>query len=153
MTEGASRGTLSVVAPRRQDPVQSFLVSDRADIQTRLSLLSEAFGAMSRAMTDMIAHLTESGRLDPDAEFIERWQKAAEYYQQQGLRAKALPGEAPEPKTECPSCKAVLRNVSSGGRCDWCGHVFPLLCPSCMKSLDDVKGDPGDVCLWCNYQF
>jgi hypothetical protein len=142
------------VRQRRQDQLQAYLASEQLDLQTRMEVLSDAFGAMERTLDELLGHLCASGQLDAGAEFIGRWKEAVAQLRRQGLKRGSLPGDPKTEKVTCPGCNAVLANVDGpGGRCDWCGHVFSFCCPACGQELQNVSGQPGETCLWCQHQF
>ncbi len=142
------------MAKRGHDSVQSFLVSDRAELQSRIDLLCDAFALLERTFSKTVEQLCDSGHLDPEAPFLAQWENALQDLRRQGLKSRSLPGEPTGPTVTCPSCNSVLRCAGEyGDRCEWCGHVFTLNCPSCKRTLENVEGKPGDLCLWCHHEF
>ncbi len=132
----------------RQDDLNSVFATELTSLKTKIELALEALNAVDKALGPALERLASE---DPQFAAVRKEYRAAfSRLRKEGLSQKH---EGPA-QTECPQCHAKIRVAGEkGDRCDWCGYVFPLRCPSCKRELKNVEGNPGDTCLWCRYAF
>jgi len=132
----------------RQDDLNSVFAAELTTLKGKIEVALEALNAIDKAINPALERLA---REDPAFAAIRRdYRDAISKLRREGLNERHQ-GPA---QTECPNCHAKLRvEGNKGDRCDWCGYIFKLRCPSCRKELTNIEGNPGDVCLWCRHEF
>jgi hypothetical protein len=132
----------------RQDDMNSVFATELTTLKGKFEVVLEALNAIDKAINPALERLA---REDPSFASIRKdYRTAIAKLRKEGL-SERVQGPA---QTECPSCHARLRlEGNKGDRCDWCGYIFPLRCPSCKKELPNMEGNPGDTCLWCRHEF
>ena len=132
----------------RQDDLNSVFANEMTTLKAKLELAIDALNAVDRALSPALERLAG---MDPNFAALQKDYRAAmSRLRKEGLSVKH---DAPA-QTECPQCHSKIRVLGNqGDRCDWCGYVFPLRCPSCQRELKNIEGKRGDTCLWCRYEF
>ncbi|RMG20533.1 MAG: hypothetical protein D6729_02610 [Deltaproteobacteria bacterium] len=139
---------------RRQAELNMHFAEAQADAELRLRNLEDAFIAVERTLDALIEQLSLAGWVDEGTEYVQRWRTAIRTLRARGLPQRELAGLERRRRTTCPGCNAVLPiEGRPGERCDWCGHVFTCVCPSCHTDLGVDAGAPGSECPYCRHRF
>jgi hypothetical protein len=132
----------------RQDDLNTVFTSELTALKGRIEMTVDALNAIAKVLGPVLDRLSEN---DPKLSAANQdYRSAMARLRKEGLRERH---ETPA-QTECPQCHAKIRVEGlKGDRCDWCGYVFPLRCPSCKRELNNIQGEPGETCLWCRHEF
>lgn len=132
----------------RQDDLNEVFTDELTGIKGRLEMVTDALNALDRAVGQTLERLAATGA--DYAATLGEYRQAMAVLRRAGFRDRGVEAAA----TACPQCRAQIRVAGEkGDRCDWCGYVFALKCPSCRRELKNVEGNPGDRCAWCQYEF
>lgn len=139
---------------RRQSELNRHFAEAQADADHRLRNLEDAFNALERTVSALLAQLSATGQIPVDADYVAAWRTAVETLRARGLPERELAGLERRHRVQCPGCNAILPiEGRPGQRCDWCGHVFTCVCPSCHTDLGAEAGTPGSECPYCRHVF